>query len=97
MNTACDQANTGESEAIQTGEVLADIESSVNEVSALIQQVATAGEQQAGAAEEIAQNIQAVDDASSTLVEKAGSVATIANKVGEGSQQLDGTVRQFKV
>lgn len=97
MNNACDQANTGESEAIQTGEVLAEIEASVNQVSALIQQVATAGEQQAGAAEEIAQNIQAVDDASSTLVKRAEGVASIANRVGEGSQQLDGTVRQFKV
>ena len=91
MNSACEQANTGENEAIETGEALADIEASVNQVSALIQQVATASEQQANAAEEIAKNIQGVDDASSTLVEKAGSVATIANKVGEGSQQLGGT------
>ncbi len=97
MDLACEQANSGESEAIQTGEVLAEIENSVNLVSNLIQQVATAGVQQAGAADEIAQHIQGVDDASTDLVEKAHSVSGIAKDVGAGSNTLENTVQQFKV
>jgi len=97
MESACEQADIGEKEAMEIGEVLADIERSVDQVSSLIQQVATAGSQQAGAAEEIAQNIQAVDDSSSDLVEKARSVASIANNVDTGSQSLENTVKQFQV
>jgi len=97
MDTACEQAGSGESEAIQTGEMLAEIEKSVSQVSLLIQQVATAGEQQAGAANEIAQHIQGVDDASTELVEKAQSVASIAREVGGGSSKLDSTMQQFRV
>lgn len=97
MEVACDQAGTGENEAVQTGEVLAEIETSINAVSSLIEQVATAGEQQASAADEIAQNIQAVNDASDDLVEKAQGVAHIAQEVGEGSTQLDTTMQQFNV
>lgn len=55
--------------------------------------MATAGTQQAGAAEEITQNIQAVDDPSSDLVEKACSVASIASGVDTGSQFLENTVK----
>ena len=97
MNIACDQANSGENEAIQTGEMLAEIEKSVSLVSDLIQQVATAGVQQAGAADEIAQHIQGVDDASNDLVDKAQAVSGIADDVAVGSTRLEDTVQQFKV
>ncbi len=97
MDIACEQATSGESESIQTGEMLGEIEKSVDQVNDLINQVATAGEQQAGAADEIAQHIHAVDDASSNLVEKALGVASIASDVGGGSSQLEATVQQFKL
>jgi methyl-accepting chemotaxis protein len=97
MDVACEQATTGESESIQTGEMLGEIEKSVDQVNNLINQVATAGEQQAGAADEIAQHIHAVDDASTNLVEKALGVANIAGDVGAGSSQLEDTVQQFKL
>jgi methyl-accepting chemotaxis protein len=97
MKSACDQADSGESEAIQTGEALAEIERSVNLVSDLIMQVAAAGDQQAGAAEEIAQNIQDVDNASSNLVERAKNVASVAGEVGTDSLELDDTVKKFQV
>ena len=97
MDVACEQATSGESESIQTGEMLGEIEKSVDQVNDLINQVATAGEQQAGAADEIAQHIHAVDDASSNLVEKALGVASIASDVGGGSSQLEATVQQFKL
>jgi methyl-accepting chemotaxis protein len=96
MDHARNQANTGEQEAISTGEMLATIQASVNEVSALIQQVSTAGEQQASAAEEIAQHIQGVDDASVDLVSKAKEVLSIASDVGAGSHQLNDVMQQFK-
>ena len=57
MDQACDKANTGEEEAIQTGEMLRDIVQSVTQVSDLIHQVATASDEQAGAAGEISKNI----------------------------------------
>ncbi len=97
MNIACEQANSGESEAIQTGDMLAEIEKSVSLVSDLIQQVATAGEQQAGAADEIALHIQGVDDASADLVDKAQAVSGIADDVAVGSSRLEDTVQQFQV
>ena len=97
MATSCEQAIESEEEATKTGEVLADIESSINEVSSLIEQVATAGVQQAGAANEIAQNILAVDDASSDLLSKSQNMSSIANQVGEHSTELDGQMQQFQV
>jgi methyl-accepting chemotaxis protein len=97
MDVACEQATSGENEAIQTGEMLAEIEQSVRSVSDLILQVATAGEQQAGAAEEIAMHIHGVDESSSDLVEKAQAVSAIADDVATGSSRLEDTVQQFKV
>ncbi|MEH6347334.1 MAG: methyl-accepting chemotaxis protein [Bermanella sp.] len=97
MDVACEQATTGETETIQTGEMLLEIEKSVDQISSIIHQVATAGEQQAGAADEIAQHIQGVDDASTNLAEKALGMASIASDVGGGSSQLESTVQQFKL
>lgn len=97
MESACEQADVGEKEAMEIGEVLADIERSVEQVSTLIQQVATAGSQQANAAGQIADNIHTVDDASSELVEKSQSMASIAGSVDEGSRHLEKTVSQFQV
>ena len=97
MSTSSEQANESEAEATKTGEALSDIENSINHVSSLIEQVATAGVQQAGAANEIAKNILAVDDASTDLVDKARSMSTIANEVGHDSTELDKQMQQFKV
>lgn len=97
MSTSSEQANQSEAEATKTGEVLKDIEKSINHVSSLIEQVATAGVQQAGAANEIAQNILAVDDASTDLVNKAGSMSKIANEVGHDSTELNKQMQQFQV
>ncbi len=97
MATSCERAIESEEEATKTGEVLADIENSINDVSSLIEQVATAGVQQAGAANEIAQNILAVDDASSDLLSKSQNMSSIANEVGEHSIELDGQMQKFQV
>ncbi len=97
MEVACEQATSGENEAIQTGEMLAEIEQSVSLVSDLILQVATAGEQQAGAAEEISVHIHGVNESSTDLVDKARAVSVIADDVATGSSRLEGTVQQFKV
>lgn len=97
MSTSSEQANESEAEAIITGEAFANIENSINHVGSLIEQVATAGVQQAAAADEIAKNILAVDDASSELVEKANSMSDIANEVGHDSTELDKQMQQFKV
>ena len=97
MNQACEQADSGEEEARQTGDVLRDIVQSVNQVSSLIQQVATASEQQAGAAGEISRNIQQVDDSASDLVQQATDVSSIATMVKGGSQDLQAQVNGFVV
>ncbi len=97
MDIACEQATSGENEAIQTGEMLAEIEQSVSLVSDLILQVATAGEQQAGAAEEISVHIHGVNESSTDLVDKARAVSVIADDVATGSSRLEDTVQQFKV
>jgi methyl-accepting chemotaxis protein len=97
MTTSCEQAIESEEEATKTGEVLGEIENSINEVSSLIEQVATAGVQQAAAANEIAQNILAVDDASSDLLSKSQNMSSIASEVGEHSSELDGQMQKFEV
>jgi methyl-accepting chemotaxis protein len=96
MESAREQANSGEQEAISTGDMLANIQTSVNEVSVLIKLVSSAGEQQAIAADEIAQHIQGVDEASLTLVSKAKQVLGIAEDVGSGSHQLNDVMQKFK-
>jgi methyl-accepting chemotaxis protein len=95
MATSCEQANESEEEATKTGEVLDNIESSINQVSNLIEQVATAGVQQAGAANEIAQNILAVDDAATDLLNKSQNMSSIANEVGQNSTDLDDEMQKF--
>jgi methyl-accepting chemotaxis protein len=97
MTTSCDQATQSETEATKTGEILSEIENSINAVSSLIEQVATAGGQQASAANEIAQNIQAVDDASTDLLTKSQSMSSIANEVGHDSLELDKQMQSFSV
>jgi methyl-accepting chemotaxis protein len=97
MATSCEQANESEEEATKTGEVLGNIESSINQVSSLIEQVATAGIQQAGAANEIAQNILAVDDAATDLLDKSQNMSSIANEVGQNSTELDDEMQKFYV
>jgi len=97
MTTSCEQAIESEEEATKTGEVLGEIENSINEVSSLIEQVATAGVQQAAAANEIAQNILAVDNASSDLLSKSQNMSSIASEVGEHSSELDGQMQKFEV
>ena len=97
MTTSCEQANQSEAEAIKTGEILSSIEASINDVSGLIEQVATAGVQQAGAANEIAQNILAVDDASTDLLTKSQNMSGIANEVGHDSLELDKQMQSFSV
>lgn len=97
MKTSCEQATESEEEATKTGEVLGEIENSINQVNSLIEQVATAGVQQAGAANEIAQNILAVDDASSDLLGKSQSMSGIANEVGLDSTELDQQMKSFQV
>ena len=97
MTTSCEQANQSEAEAIKTGEILSSIEASINDVSGLIEQVATAGVQQAGAANEIAQNILAVDDASTNLLTKSQNMSGIANEVGHDSLELDKQMQSFSV
>ncbi len=97
MTTSCEQANQSEAEAIKTGEILSSIEASINDVSGLIEQVATAGVQQAGAANEIAKNILAVDDASTNLLTKSQNMSDIANEVGHDSLELNKQMQSFSV
>ena len=97
MNSACDQANTGEKQAIQTGEALTEIRSKIRQISDVIAQVATAGEEQYLAVEEITQNITKVDDAASNLVTNANEVAQSAANVDERSQSLTKTVGAFRI
>ena len=97
MNSACDQANTGEKQAIQTGEALTEIRTKIRQISDVIAQVATAGEEQYLAVEEITQNITKVDDAASNLVTNANEVAQSAANVEERSQSLAKTVGAFRI
>lgn len=97
MNEACEKANTGEEEAMQTGEMLRDIVQSVTQVSGLIKQVATASDQQAKSAGEISQNIQQVDGSATDLVAQASEVSEIASQVKDGSHELQGKVKGFQV
>jgi methyl-accepting chemotaxis protein len=97
MSTSCEQANQSETEAIKTGEILSSIEASINDVSGLIEQIATAGVQQSGAANEIAQNILAVDEASTDLLTKSQNMSDIANEVGHDSLELNKQMQSFSV
>ena len=46
---------------------------------------------------EIAQNILAVDDASSDLLNKSQSMSTIAHEVGHDSVELNSQMKSFQV
>lgn len=97
MNNACEQANTGEQQAIQTGDALNEIRTKIRQISDVIAQVATAGEEQYLAVEDITVNITKVDDAASDLVTNANDVAKNAADVGERSDNLAKTVAVFQI
>lgn len=97
MNNACEQANTGEQQAIQTGDALNEIRTKIRQISDVIAQVATAGEEQYLAVEDITVNITKVDDAASDLVTNANDVAKNAADVGERSDSLAKTVAVFQI
>ena len=97
MNNACEQANQGEQESLATGEAMTSILSSMASINGVIQQLTSAGTQQAQVANDISQNIYQVDESATGLLTQSQEVAASANAVSQQSNNLSQQSSRFTV
>ena len=97
MNNACEQANQGEQESLATGEAMNSILASMASINDVIQQLTSAGSQQAQVASDISQNIFMVDESASGLLAQSQEVAASATAVSEQSNNLSQQSNRFTV
>ncbi len=97
METGTNEVNAGRDLADKAGNSLSEVVTGAERVMDMIQQIATASEQQSVAAEEISKNIEQV--ASATRESAAGSqqAASAAEQLNRNAESLKGIVSKFKL
>lgn len=97
INKSCEQAIVAVDKAEVAGSSLATIAASVNHISQLSAQIATAAEEQTSVSEEINRNIIQISDTSTKTVDATyNAIESIAN-LGEMTTELRVLVGKFKV
>ncbi|MGY3859916.1 methyl-accepting chemotaxis protein [Aeromonas intestinalis] len=79
------------------GVVIADISNSVESISHMNIQIATATEEQGAVGEELNRNVVNISSASEVVVSGAARIASTSNDIHQLTDQLHGMVRRFKV
>ncbi|MBD9483664.1 methyl-accepting chemotaxis protein [Pseudomonas sp. PDM14] len=97
MQAACGQAEVDAGAVTELGVHLGDIAGSVQRVSDMIAQIATAVEQQAATADEVSGNIQQVDQAAAQLLDGAQAVHGAADSLSQGSRSLAQNTARFQL
>lgn len=97
MHTGTKQVEEGVELANKAGDSLGEIVASVEGVSELIQQIATASEEQSSAAEEISANVTAIASVSEQTAQGATQSKVAADDLNKISEELKSTVGSFKV
>ena len=91
------QAKKGSDYASRTGEVLESITHSINQISDMNTQIASAAEQQSVVAEEINRNVVGINEISDHTANGAQQTASASEGLSHLSAQLQRIVGQFKI
>ena len=97
MHTGTKQVEEGVELANKAGESLGAIVSSVENVTSIIRQIATAAEEQSSAAEEISSNVAAIASVAEQTAQGALQSKVAAEDLNKVSEDLKSTVGSFKV
>lgn len=97
MDESNTQAKRGSDYAVRTGEVLEAIINSINQISDMNTQIASAAEEQSVVAEEINRNVVGINEISDHTAEGAQQTASASEGLNHLAGQLKGIVGQFKI
>ena len=97
MDRGQEKANASVQQAAQAGQSLEAILESVNELSDLNAQVASAAEQQSGVAEDINVNLISINKVAEETVAGAEQSTSSSRELTQLSQRLNGIVKQFVI
>ncbi len=97
MQKSQDSANSGKEKMAETGHALTKIRDSVDSISDLNMQIASAAEQQSQVAEEINRNVVRINAAGESTSDGAQRASTSSKELTQIADQLQQLVQQFKV
>lgn len=97
INKSCEQAIVAVSKAEDAGKSLLTIAATVNEISELSTQIATAAEEQSSVSEEINRNIIHISDAATHTVDGNYKTSEAVSSLAKMTAELQNLVHQFKV
>ncbi|MEA1979566.1 MAG: methyl-accepting chemotaxis protein [candidate division Zixibacteria bacterium] len=97
METGTNEVTAGRELADKAGNSLNEVVNGSQRVLDMIQQIATASEEQSAAAEEISKNIEQVSLATKESASGAGQAATAAEELSKNAEGLQQIVARFKV
>jgi len=97
INKSCEQAIVAVGKAEEAGKSLITIAATVNQISELSTQIATAAEEQSSVSEEINRNITHISDAATYTVDGTYKTSEAINSLAKMTAELQNLVRQFKV
>jgi methyl-accepting chemotaxis protein len=91
------QAKRGSDYAVRTGEVLESITNSINQISDMNTQIASAAEEQSVVAEEINRNVVGINEIGEHTAQGAQQTASASEGLNNLAGQLQRIVGQFKI
>lgn len=97
MDVAQDAVAKGQDAISQTGQILGGIVESVKQAMDMIQQIATASEQQSSGAEEISKNVEAISTVTRQSASGAEELSNTAEQLSRQAEALRVLVDQFQV
>ncbi len=97
METGIKEVDTGRDLTDKAGNSLTEIVSGSQRIMDMIQQIATASDEQSAAAEQIARNVEQVSAATKESAAGAGQAATAAEELSRNADGLQEIVGRFKI
>ena len=97
MSGSADHVDEGVAQIRQADEALKGINEAVARITAMNDQIATAAEEQRGAAEEVGRNISGIRDASEETANGANQTAQAGEQLAQLATEMNQLVTQFKV
>jgi len=97
MTEGRQKANEGLEQAREAGESLEQISSAVDGMLSMNREIAVSTDQQGQSANQVNQNVSAINQLSDKTTASAGQIADASTRVNQLSQQLQKLIHQFKV
>lgn len=97
IKAGCIQAETVAEEATEVETALKEIETEVSAITSMMEQIATAAEEQVATTVEITKSISNINNSTQCAAENAGQIQTVASEQSQLATQLQNLATAFKV